>query len=501
MMYWQKIRDPRAILTFSLSGLAVFVIGASIPILPPIYSVGLAAFILLPILVVVMGRLPEITVIPQKPLTWALFASIFIYFVWPRSAFIPISALPVKHPQKMLYFALIAFWVFLLFKCPPLRQRLIARIKLAPALMMLWGMLIVWQIVTVITGDELLYSAFRLFIDITVVYLLLPIAISVLEDEESVLKLFYLLILAAVINCIYALPETLLRRNIFEKVTTLADIDPRMAKQYLAAKLRGGHYRAQASFDHPLLFAEYLLLMLPFSLVLAIKGRKFRRLMVCASFVIICGLVLSRSRVALVVGAGVISILIVAYLFASARGSKRNPWPLVITLLVIPLFLGAAYFVASELGQITVGRTATEASSSNARAAMLWEGLKVLGNQPIFGYGPGVGGFVLNYQNSDGAMTLDNYLLAFALDSGIVGLILLLSVFALAYIAIVKGGPQVVPAAYVLPALLASLTAFIVVKTILGTGLNNLMLALLIAAVVVIREPRGGDAQKKMKYA
>ncbi|MCP5877326.1 hypothetical protein NL390_33200, partial [Klebsiella pneumoniae] len=81
-----------------------------------------------------------------------------------------------------------------------------------------------------------------------------------------------------------------------------------------------------------------------------------------------------------------------------------------------------------QVGSITAGRTAVEASSSNARAVMLWEGTALLFESPIFGYGPGLGALALNFRNPDGVLTLDNYLLILALDCGVIPVILFVGI-------------------------------------------------------------------------
>lgn len=470
-----------------LSILSAALIGASIALLPPVFSLGLGAFVLVPIFVMAVWMAPRVETIPDQWLVRLLLAAVFIYFIWPRNAFIPVSVLPIKHPQKMLYAGLLLIWIYLLFKCGAFRERLMERLRVLPWLMYAWLALALLHVVAALFSAEPMYSMYRLLIDLGTVYLLLPVALSVLKDEKDVRALVYCLIAAAVVNCLYALPEFALRRNIFEKVITLSEIDPAMAKQIMMAKLRGGQYRAQASFDHPLLFSEYLLVILPFSLVLTFYSPRWRKFMGLISLVIMMGLLLSRSRVALAGSAVGIFVLLVIILAQNAKGNSRNPWPLVISILAVPALLGGAYLATTQLGQIAMGRTSGEASSTNARAVMLHEGSKLILESPLLGYGPALGGMELNFRNTEGVLTLDNYLLVMALDAGLISLALLVGVIlATAYVATKYAMKEQGQRFIFMQAIAAGAVSFLVVKSVLGTGLNNMLLPLFMAFVVVL---------------
>lgn len=482
-----KLPSAQTVLVAFLSLLAAVLIGLGVALLPPSFSLGLGAFVLAPIFIMAVWMAPKVDAIPDQWLVRLLLAAVFIYFIWPRNAFIPVSILPIKHPQKMLYAGLLLLWIYLLLKCAPFRERLAGRLRVLPWLMYAWLALALLHVLSALFSQEPIYSIYRLMIDLGTVYLLLPVALSVLRDEQDVRALIYCLIAAALINCLYALPEFALRRNLFERVTTLSDIDPAMAKQILMAKLRGGQYRAQGSFDHPLLFSEYLLVILPFSLVMVVHSPKLRKRMVAASLIIMLGLLLSRSRVALAGSAVGVFVLLFIMLAQNAKGTQRNPWPLVISLLMLPVLLGGAYFATTQLGQIAMGRTAGEASSTNARAVMLHDGSKLILESPLLGYGPALGGLELNFRNTEGVLTLDNYLLVMALDAGLISLALFVGVIlATAYVAVRYSLREQGERFMFMQAIAAGAISFLVVKSVLGTGLNNMLLPLFMAFLVVL---------------
>jgi O-Antigen ligase len=416
--------------------------------------------------------------IPDRLLFQLLLWATFIYFIWPRYAFIPISALPIKHPQKMLHIALIGVFIYCLIKCAPLRERLRERIQLCKPLFWAWAGLALWQLLSVGASDVPFYSFSRWLIDFQSIYLYLPLGLACIPGEKQARTLIAALVAAAAINGVYALAETAIHRSIFERFQTLSMVDPVLAKQIVMAKIRGGSYRAQASFDHPILFAEFLAFVLPFA-VCALFKEKIQLRYVLAIGLILLGLVLSKSRTA-AVGAviGGLGALILMMRHA-VRSGQIGAWVYPTALIVSPILLGGAYIAFNELTSIAMGRTGAEASSTTARFDMLVAGLKLVLSSPLLGYGIGLGGNTLNFQNGEGVVTLDNYYLLLTLDSGLPAFILFISTL-IGISRIKTKSTSIELASAAIPALIF----FGLSKIILGTYLNNHLLPLLAAIMI-----------------
>jgi hypothetical protein len=491
LAYKAKVGASIALIAF-----ICLVLGAAVPLLPLQLSAALSALIVGPLFFVFLWKLPPITSKQGNLLRNLLFASLFIYFVWPRNAFIPISALPVKHPQKIAYLFTLCFWAFLLAKSSHLRLRLSEVLGRNKTLIALVLGLIAWTLGAVVNSMEPAYSLVKWTQDILTIWILVPVLLTAVESEEDVKLLVTLLIAAAAINVIYAIPEVAFKRNIFESFITLDEIDPEMAKQIIGAKIRGGEQRAQASFDHPILFAEYLALMLPYVLA-GFSSKRFKGFTIASLPLLLVGLVLSRSRVAFVATTAVLLVFFGLLLVRSVTNSKKSAWPLVGTLLAVPLIAAVVLVSLAGVSESVQGSSAAEASSTNSRQLMLVAGWDLLQDSIAFGFGPGVGAAHLNFRSGNGVVTLDNYLLILALDSGLIATVL----FALIVLVVIYKN---VKAAFfdnenypLYFATAASAVAFLAVKAVLGTGLNNLLLAVFVVLAMMPMKKQGQAATNK----
>jgi hypothetical protein len=466
-------------------GFLCLLLGVAVPLLPLQITVIGAVLLSIPFLVVVVWQLPNLKQDPSKALKWLLLASMFLYCIWPRNVFIPVPALPVKHPQKMLYFMTLAFAFYAFIKSAEIRSRLTQVWHENRFLLSMVLALVLWAALTIGVSQAPISSAFFWTQELLYVWALVPLLAIALRTTEDFQHLVAVLLAAAVVNVGYAIPEVIWHRNIFESVTTLAEIDPAMARQLYAAKARGGAHRAQAAFEHPLLFAEFLAVLLPLCVV-ALAMPRLRKWALVALPCMALGLLLSVSRVAAVASAVGVFVLLVFVLLRNAVLAKRSAWPLVGTLITVPVVLALVPLLFGGMDALLQGRNHTEYHSTLARQQMLMEGVGLVADSWAMGYGPGMGTLTLNFQNGDGAVTLDNYLLILALDSGAVALclyLLLILTLAIRLGALALNSQQ---AGLISAAVLGSLCAFLAVKTVLGTNLNNFFVGVFLIAVCIL---------------
>lgn len=471
----------RLALLAATTGLLAVLMGAAVAILPPILSLAIACVLIAPVALLLLARAPEMTEIPSKLLSSLFIATIFLYFIWPRNAFIPISALPIKHPQKMLHLALLSFYLYCLIKCQPLRDHVKSVFIKNKSLFFAWLMLAIWQLLSILTSEVPALSLLRWTNDFITLYMTLPLMVGCITTPDNLKQLIISIIAAGFINVVYAAPEVIFRKNIFEKIITLSEIDPVTAKQIIAAKLRGGSYRAQASFDHPILFAEYLCLTLPFA-VTATYFSKRKVLGLIVALALLAGLAVSQSRTATVAGAAAFSITAIMLATNFARNSQKAGAVLSGTLILSPILAATTYITVIIIGDFIVGRSHVESGSTSARVDMLYEGIKLAMDSPLLGFGQGLGPITLNFTNGDGLMTLDNFYLILVLDGGFPALLLFLAI-------IFMTGKKCWSSRNDMPiigyATLGSLVAFTLIKSILGTNLNNVILPLLMGTCML----------------
>jgi hypothetical protein len=473
--------------------------GMAIALFPLQLSVLVTGFFLFLLSLAVAAVAPPMQRVPAQTLAWGLAIALAFYFIWPRNVFLPVRGLPVKHPQRLFYLLLLAYAAYVLLKCAPARQQLARSLAAVPWVTGLWVAFAVWQFFALLASKSPLGLMGNWAVETLVVTLLYPLVLLCCPTLKDFQRLFWALLVAALFNAALTLPETWLRRNLFEGFISLDALDPQMAQQIIAAKLRGGQFRAQAAFDHPLLLAEFLVVNLPFAFLLcAQRGR--RLLGTLAVGLLFVGLYFSHSRVAVVASLLAISAMVVALILRGARQGARNPWPLVAALFAVPLAAAGAVVVTEVITTVTSGVTYVEASSTQARWQMFYGGLRLIEKEPLLGYGPGTAGFVLNFQNTFGVMTLDNYLLAVTLDFGVPALFIYLALLSVAgFVALRHATSSESTTGRKLAFVcFGALMAFGPIKLVLGTALNNLMLPVWLAciAAIVCHGPAGGASNK-----
>lgn len=461
--------------------------GTALGALPLALALPAVTLLATPWVLLGIGALPLPSDWNGDRLYWTFLTVFALYFIWPQGAFIAGLKLPVKHPQKIAFLLVFALWLTAIIKVPAVRQRFIARVRMARpvttavSVFALLGLLSCWNSIAP------LFSLYRWAQEAIWVISIFFIVLSLPNSLRQVHGAIAALSAAAVLNAIFAIPETLRRKNLFERFSNLDAVDPITAQAILEAKFRGGGYRAQASFDHPLLFAEFLLVMAPLACVAL--GYAYRRWRPSVTLVPIYlfGVLSTRSRVSAVVAGIALLFALVFWFVYLTRKNHRTLMPVIQTVFAIPLMLAlllGAGFAGSEL---IAGRNTDEFLSSLARLEMLRESWPLILAQPWLGYGHGAGGFVLGFADSSGMMTLDNYFLGVALDNGVLALVALLTGLFLALTrAIAMAASHDPDLRRIGLACSTGLLSVLLIKLVLGTGLNNGLMYFLMALPYVV---------------
>lgn len=480
------------LLLVALSLLATL-IGLGLPILPMRFS--LIAFGGAIVLLLAMGilLLPDARQVPYKAIFAVFSIAIITRFLWPNFAYLPIPALPIKNPQRLLWALALAYWIYALSTNTELRQRLAQRVSSSRIAWLVLAFF-VWRAMSVPFSE---FPGLGMTLLLRELFDYLPAFLFVLtwvRDANDVSRIGRWLLFATVVICGLAAAEYAGKRNLFLSVIPYDPNNEEFLQAALESKIRGGVYRVQASFNHPLLLAQFLSVTLPV-LLLTLWGdrsRGIRAIGWCVLLVLPAVLWSTQTRTALGVSAfiGALAVLLVALEAVRRRAPGSDRRNLQAALVLVFLTAIGAAVMAFAL-QLAVGRTSEEAESSRARVEMLDRAIVGARERPLLGAGPGVGGFEAANVNSRGRVSLDSYWLIVLLESGVPALALFLAALA-------AGAWRVVPAisrgllgeSRVQAAWGLSIVSFGISSMVLGTPHNLPLLYLALGVVVALDDVR-----------
>lgn len=495
-------KAPRIALA-AMAMLSAIAAGAGLGGLQTTFAAAVVLLVLLPWIVLGIGYLPTTRREPGPMLFHAFLVIFCLYFIWPQGAFIAGLKLPIKHPQKIMHLAMVGCWLLVLMKNEAIRQRLVHRLR--DARVMFWCLLAFCflSFASCFISIAPLYSLFRWFQDLLWTLTIFFVVLSLPATKRHLMLLIGALVGTAALISALTIPESILKKNLFERFNNVDTVDPFMAQSILEAKFRLGGYRAQASFDHPLLLAEFLLVLTPFFLFLAPVLARRSRLLLAILPLCLVGLLSTRSRIALVAGAAAALFVGGVWLFKRISRSSASLNASIAVSLATPFFLTLLIVAAYQVGNLVLGRNQDEFLSSLARFEMLEQSLDLIAQAPFMGYGLGLGGYTLGFAGGSGGMTLDNHYLMVALDSGVPALLALLAMqiegLRRSWRLIQSEDPDLRRFGM---ACASALLCVIMIKAVLGTGLNNNLMFAVLALPFVARslyqptEPAAGEARQ-----
>jgi hypothetical protein len=210
-------------------------------------------------------------------------------------------------------------------------------------------------------------------------------------------------------------------------------IDDPLVEKVLSGSARAatGIHRVQASYTTSLGFAEFLALMTPFVLHVAVRGRMLWARLAAMAFLplLFWTILLTDSRL------GILGFLLscLFYLFIHGllmwRGERRGLVGPAIVIAYPVMFAGflLSTFFVQRLSRMVWGGGAAS-YSTQARIDQWNRGLELIAANPL-GYGIGRGGITLGYVNQAGVGTIDSYFLLILLEYGVAGFLLFFGLF------------------------------------------------------------------------
>lgn len=463
---------------------ALFV-SAALLFLPPLISV---IFCVLPFGLLFFNQNWDFS--PPFRLLHILFtSSIVLFILWPRYIAFNFGG-PDITPSRIAYLLLLLVWIISLFS-PSYRKNFIGQFKYVRAWLAIVGIYVILRILSCFFSLSPLTSFYLIAKELFTFILILPIVISIYQSRKRYNSLVLWIFLAGLFVAVLAILESTVRHNLFANISLPGmHIDPEFHQQAIMDKLRGGKYRAQSTFEHPLLLAEFMIFELPLAMFYMAHNKLIWRIIGSIAFVaFIYGAISSGSRSALV-AIPIVILLAISVLSTRKKNTFEGGVLWILTLLSIGLgSIAGIILLATGVADLSIitGKGTEQAASSTIRVLMLERGLPIVANHFFVGQGPGLAGYILGFGKANGSVTIDNYYLSIALESGIPAL---MSFIVLTFGFAIKGyfySFRCLSREGLLAGMLGiSVAGMLIVKSILSIPHNGPLLYLAIALIAVI---------------
>lgn len=424
---------------------------------------------------------------------WLLFlVSLSLYAIYPTYISIQISGLPWISPLRVALAALLLTWLYALRTSRAMQARILECYRHNKPFFYCLFVFVASQFLSIPTSPNP-GMALQKFLLFQLTWTLPFMVVLTLSTTSSRLHLLGVMIIVfGLIQCAIGFLEARQQRILW-----LDYLPPGFAaeSEYLTRIVQGTFradgYRVQGSFTVSLLYAEHLVLVLPFAMFAFIDGRStiLRTLGLVTAIAILPAQYLSGSRLGMV-GAIVVFLAIGGFfVFRKWREDRRSMFGPFLMLMSPFALVGLAvvYLSNARLQSMTLGGGAQQAST-DTRLEMWRMGLPRVLDRPLFGHGPGLGAETLGFTNLAGVLTIDSYWLSALLEFGLIGALALLGMVVWC----VHGGFT----AYLRPfspihrlggAIAVALLGFLVTKLVLSQIHNHLLVFILMGMMVSIR--------------
>jgi hypothetical protein len=253
--------------------------------------------------------------------------------------------------------------------------------------------------------------------------LLLYLIVSVVRSEREVETLCRILVGGGAMVAVMALVEWGTGTNVFNLLIPLP-ID------HAADAVRGGSVRAYASAQHPIALSALLVMLVPIGIHLARSSERHRWPWWCSSALLTVGAIATVSRTCVVMLAVVFLVLLVLRPRETVRLVPGLILLAVVVQLAVPRLTTALQEAFFPQGGIVSEQEGLPGVRSSGRLADLEPSLHELSVQPLFGEGLGTRIVGSGPDDPGNALLLDNQWLGSTLETGLVGAVALVWLFA-----------------------------------------------------------------------
>ena len=423
-------RPGSRVLAVSLVSGFVFLavlLGLISAVYPPSFTAKAAAVLLGPVALLLALASARIGQATGDGRAGRALINLWIFLLGACPAYLPFKfgALPGLNPLRLVYVAVMLVWLYYLVTSSSSRNTLRSRIGRSRSVFILLTAMLMWQTLTALVGDEPFFSLYYVLKVALPAYLWYLVALTFYRDLADIKQSALALTLGAIVTCIFGIIEWRTQTNVFLRFMPVSADDLAGLEWILVDKSRGGDYRVSATFAHPLVLAEFICMVLPFviALVFSAVKRWHRTVALLALPLFLLMIYLSYTRSSLIAAATVLISMGLVFGIRSAMQTRRAGLAMVGWMVVVTA-VSTALTLAGGVGYLAKGRTAAEAGSSMARVEMLSRGQRILAEQPILGYGPGLAAVKIGLLPGQRKLTIDSYFLTLLIESGVGGLVL-----------------------------------------------------------------------------
>lgn len=421
----------------TLSFLCIMVLAVAVGLFVCVSPFVALIIVVLPFLVVIPFKIPYNIKYSENAIRITWFAFFVFSLLWPKYIAFKFGG-PDVTPSRLFQGICILFFVLSLYS-NEVKAKIFNLINENKLIFFMFFSLCGLRLLSAIASQSTLMSLYSFFNEFLISFVMVFIGVLCLKTYPISKKLPAVMVVVLLV-CIIAIDEYFTKRTIFSNFTLPGmKLDDQYLLQALSDKTRAGKYRAQGSFEHPLVLSEFLILFFPLCWLALKEIKGFSRNVFFSLILIIipAGIFVSGSRAgAAIAFIEIIFILFLDYIISSlgvrrdsiSKNTDITKCLVLISALIAGLLVAVITIQYFDVNTI-LGTSAKETESANARLTMLELGIPKILSSPIIGYGVSQSAIVLGFL-ADGSYTVDNFYLSYVLDSGFIALLFWLGIIA-----------------------------------------------------------------------
>ncbi|NRR31606.1 O-antigen ligase family protein [Oxalobacteraceae bacterium] len=415
---------------------------------------------------------------------------VMMSIAWPPYVFFSAGGLPKVNPFTLS----VSFGLVLLGFCMIYRRGFYAQhfavLREIRWPMVLFGTWIVWRFICTAASKNPVAGNVGMLRELVFTYGVFFYALILCQRGDGIQGLARIVVGCTLFVAGAGLLEAIEGKNRFAPLAGVADAGESgsAVASIIGEKIRGGAFRAQSVFSHPVVFGQYLGGAAPIVFIAALldKNRLWRLIALVTLPLILLGVYKSGSRSGLLALA-VSGAILLGFLWVRIVVSSRKYRGF--ALAAVPVVLVLFSFVYGFGEQLVLGKSSVEHSSSLVRVFQMHTAMRAIGDSPLMGFGQGAANGIAGVIGGGGVLTMDVYYIDVLLQAGWPGAVLFLLMVSTSIVVVMREfSRSVADSRYYLPAFGAAMVSVLVTSIGVGTSSNMLLMALCMAAVAASRK-------------
>ncbi len=417
-------RQRWALTALAMSVFAAYIAVATMAtlIIPQAFVIFIAPFLLLSI-----ASMPQQRAVSKKIIAPLLVIAAALMPLWPAYLHLKLGPAPILTPPRLIFYIITAFWLYDMAASPLRRGQFATALKRSPLLAGLVFAFFALNAISVPIAEGSVPAGKEFFRQVIIWFLPFCAFVTYVRTFREFRRLLIVTVVAAGIAGLIAMSEVGAGVLLVTKLSPLIGSEAEWLRIAQDVKSRDGFFRAQATHTHPLSLGEFLSMSAPLALVFGVSARGLRRCFWAVVFVVILGGIIATNArgplLAMAAGLGVAGIIMTIRILRDNRLFRLRPF---IGLAAIFLVVASpAVIIAGQ--KIIAGEVGTSAArSSKARLDQIEMAWPKIAKRPIGGYGTGRSAILIGYWGR--TLSVDNYYLSLAVETGIPGSLVFISI-------------------------------------------------------------------------